>query len=145
MNGLATNGGAMNAIDGAEFLPPDALQAHVDAAWRLQSGHVEANSPFYRELWNGVTPPQDLRDLPSLPLSDKGGLRASQADHPPFGDYLAASRSEAVRLHRAKREELMAQEGYCAMYDGLRAAPKICPAEEKMLIELGLEDLVEAS
>mgnify|MGYP006182659087 CR=1 FL=1 len=39
----------------------------------------------------------DLRDLPELPLSDKAQLRLSQAAHPPFGDYLAASREAAVR------------------------------------------------
>ena len=41
-----------------------------------------------------------LRDLPELPLSDKAQLRASQAAHPPFGDYLAAPRARANRLPR---------------------------------------------
>jgi phenylacetate-CoA ligase len=45
-------------------------------------------------------PPEDLRDLAELPLSDKAQLRISQAEHPPFGNYLAADRSAAVRLHR---------------------------------------------
>ncbi len=44
--------------------------------------------------------PKDLRDLPELPLSDKSQLRQSQADHPPFGDYLTTPRALANRLHR---------------------------------------------
>ena len=91
---------SMNAVEGAEFLPADALDANIKAAWEYQREYVAANSPFYRDLWNGRKPPQDLRDLPSLPLSGKSQLRTSQADHPPFGNYLAAPRRDAVRLHR---------------------------------------------
>ena len=43
----------------------------------------------------------DLRDLPELPLSDKAQLRISQADHPPFGDYMAAPRSAARPSRRS--------------------------------------------
>lgn len=70
------------------------------AAWEKQRAYVGANSAFYRDLWAGIQPPNDLRDLPMLPLSDKTQLRVSQADHPPFGNYLAAARDQAVRLHR---------------------------------------------
>jgi phenylacetate-CoA ligase len=41
-----------------------------------------------------------LRDLPVLPLSSKAQLRISQADHPPFGNYLASTRAKVTRLHR---------------------------------------------
>lgn len=90
----------MSLIDGAEFQPADALLPAQQAAWQRQRAHVAANSGFYKTLWDGTEPPTDLRDLPALPLSDKAGLRLSQAAHPPFGDYLAAPRQQANRLHR---------------------------------------------
>jgi phenylacetate-CoA ligase len=58
------------------------------------------DSDFYQAPLGGKAPPQDLRDLPELPLSDKAMLRVSQAEHPPFGNYLAAPRDTAARLHR---------------------------------------------
>ena len=87
-------------LNDAEFLPRAALDAHRAEAWRRQREHVAAHSAFYQELWQGVAPPEDLRDLPCLPLSDKAQLRVSQAARPPFGDYLAASVEDAIRLHR---------------------------------------------
>ena len=44
----------------------------------------------------------------------------------------------AVRLHKAKRDELMAQPAYQQMYAQLKAAPKLPPQEEALLAELGL-------
>jgi phenylacetate-CoA ligase len=90
----------MSLIDGAEFQPAEALLPAQQEAWAVQRAHVAENSAFYRALWDGAVPPTDLRDLSALPLSDKAGLRLSQAAHPPFGDYLAAPRSAANRLHR---------------------------------------------
>ncbi|UCH75982.1 MAG: hypothetical protein JSU82_09275 [Rhodospirillales bacterium] len=81
-------------MDAAALLP------HRHAAWARQRVHVLERSDFYRRLWQGGSPPEDLRDLPELPLSDKAQLRASQAAHPPFGDYLATDPATAVRLHR---------------------------------------------
>jgi phenylacetate-CoA ligase len=51
-------------------------------------------------LWQGQEPPPNLQDLPELPLSSKAELRLSQAQSPPFGDYLAAERATVTRLHR---------------------------------------------
>ncbi len=90
----------MSLLQDAEFMDRRALLPHQQSAWVLQSGHVAAHSRFYQTLWAGVTPPSDLRDLADLPLSDKAQLRRAQAEHPPFGDYLAARRDTAVRLHR---------------------------------------------
>ncbi len=84
----------------AETMSRLELRQLNQAAWENQSAYVVSNSQFYQDLWAGVQPPKDLRDLPDLPLSDKAQLRVSQADHPPFGNYLAATRREAVRLHR---------------------------------------------
>ncbi|MGX0976969.1 phenylacetate-CoA ligase [Roseovarius sp. MBR-51] len=90
----------MSLLNQAEFASPDRLHAHQAAAWAVQSAYVATESEFYRDLWQGRTPPADLRDLPELPLSDKAQLRISQADHSPFGNYMAALRRDAVRLHR---------------------------------------------
>lgn len=90
----------MSLLQDAEFMDAPTLRPCQQAAWEVQSAHVAAQSPFYQRLWQGATPPKDLHDLPRLPLSDKAQLRASQAAHPPFGDYLAAPREMAVRLHR---------------------------------------------
>jgi len=69
-------------------------------AWEKQRAYVAAKSDFFNDLWAGLQPPKDLGDLAVLPLSDKSQLRVSQAQHPPFGNYLATTRREAVRLHR---------------------------------------------
>ena len=78
----------------------DELFAHQQELWRAQCRYVATHSEFYRELWQGREPPADLADLPELPLSDKAQLRISQAQNPPFGNYLAASRDSVTRLHR---------------------------------------------
>ncbi|WP_323037370.1 phenylacetate--CoA ligase family protein [Pararhodobacter sp.] len=90
----------MTLLPDAETLSAADLPPILQAAWDRQRAYVRENSVFYRNLWAGVPPPEDLRDLPALPLSDKSQLRVSQADHPPFGTYLAADRTQAVRLHR---------------------------------------------
>ena len=90
----------MALLDNAAMAPADVLARHQQESWPAQAAHVAQNSDFYRELWAGKAPPQDLRDLPHLPLSDKSMLRTSQANHPPFGNYLAARKDQAVRLHR---------------------------------------------
>ncbi|HSF96637.1 MAG TPA: phenylacetate--CoA ligase family protein, partial [Thermohalobaculum sp.] len=90
----------MTTVKDADRIPAAELQSHIAGLWRRQRAHVAANSPFYRTLWQGRPPPEDLRDLPELPLSDKAQLRVSQAANPPFGDYLAAPVSAANRMHR---------------------------------------------
>lgn len=84
----------------AERLGTSELERHQHAAWQIQAPYVFENSPFFQELWNSVPPPSNLRDLPELPLSDKAQLRLSQAEHPPFGNYLASPLSKVNRLHR---------------------------------------------
>ena len=70
------------------------------ALWETQRLYVADRSSFYQALWQGRKPPLNLRDLPELPLSSKTELRLSQAQTPPFGDYLAANRATVTRLHR---------------------------------------------
>jgi phenylacetate-CoA ligase len=84
----------------ADFLALERLAALAAERWPVQRRHVMENSPFYRRLWDGLTVPERLEELPALPLSDKAMLRESQAAHPPFGDYLAAPEQAVSRLHR---------------------------------------------
>ena len=90
----------MSTLTDGEKRPAAELEPHIQNLWQRQGAYVAETSAFYRALWQGRRLPRDVRDLPELPLSDKAQLRQSQADHPPFGDYLAAPRSLANRLHR---------------------------------------------
>lgn len=90
----------MKVLQDVEWMQPADLLSHQRDCWKQQRRHVMKNSAFYKRLWEGCQVPEDLRDIARLPLSDKAQLRISQADHPPFGDYLAAPRDAAVRLHR---------------------------------------------
>lgn len=90
----------MHDLSRIETLTGDAARALAQTAWVRQRSHVMQNSGFYRRLWAGQNVPEDLRDLAELPLSDKAQLRVSQAEHGPFGDYLATGREAVVRLHR---------------------------------------------
>jgi len=76
------------------------LRTAQQELWQRQSRYVQQSSVFYRDLWQGESPPRRLDDLARLPLSSKAELRLSQAQHPPFGDYLAAVREQVTRLHR---------------------------------------------
>lgn len=89
----------MSLIDNAHKTALPALATHRQQAWEKQRAHV-MTSPFYRALWDGTPPPERLEDLATLPLSDKAGLRLSQAAHPPFGDYLTTPRDQVARVHR---------------------------------------------
>jgi phenylacetate-CoA ligase len=90
----------MTLLQDAETLGAADLLSHQQTAWEHQRRYVAKNSVFYQELWGGRSPPQDLRDLPDLPISNKALLRISQAASPPFGNYLASARATVTRLHR---------------------------------------------
>lgn len=90
----------MTLTPGSEFLSQTENATIQQRGWERQRAHVLKNSTFYQQLWDGAVPPADLRALAELPLSDKAGLRIAQAEHGPFGSYLATPRASAVRLHR---------------------------------------------
>ncbi|SPF80493.1 glycosyltransferase family 2 protein [Pseudoprimorskyibacter insulae] len=50
---------------------------------------------------------------------------------------IKALHDDCVRLHRAKRDELMAQDSYRAMYEQLKAAPVVPPSELDLIHHLG--------
>lgn len=51
---------------------------------------------------------------------------------------IAALHQQAVALHRARRDELLARPEYREMRDQLRAAPTLPPQEQQLLVRLGL-------
>lgn len=87
-----------------------------DTYWR------ERNDPAYRDT-------SIHRYLPAL----KSALDDLKSD-----PEIAALHDEAVNLHRARRDALLARPDYRMMRDQLRAASKLSPQEEDMLIKLGL-------
>ena len=71
------------------------LTKQIQYAW--------ARSPFYRRRWEeaGVSPTtlKSLDDLAKFPVVQKSDLRAAQAKHPPFGDYLCIEPANVARIH----------------------------------------------
>jgi phenylacetate-CoA ligase len=84
----------------AEYADLADLGAHRESCWQRQREYVLANSALHRRAWAGRAPPARLEALAELPPIDKEALRASQREHPPFGDYLAAAPEHVVRVHR---------------------------------------------
>lgn len=91
-------------------------RAFDDTYWR------ERNDPAYQDL-------SIQRHLPALAAA----LADLKSD-----PEIAALHEAAVRLHRHRRDELLAQPNYQAMRDQLRAAPALPPQEEALLRNLGL-------
>ena len=60
-------------------------------------------SPFYRRKWSdaGIHPQSvhSLEDFERVPVVTKDELRAAQAAHEPFGDYLCVPAEEVSRIH----------------------------------------------
>ncbi len=90
----------MTLTHDAEFLPLTELASVQQGAWQKQRDYVIGQSAFYQDIWAGTDLPVDLKDLPSFPLCSKAELRISQDNHPPYGNYLAASPDKINRMHR---------------------------------------------
>jgi phenylacetate-CoA ligase len=75
----------------------------VLAKLRQQVRWAWERSAFYRRRWEaaGVGPDtlQSLADLARFPVVQKADLRAAQAAHPPFGDYVCVERDAVARIH----------------------------------------------
>lgn len=87
-------------VDRADFADLADLSAHRQRLWERQREYVAARSALHRRVWGRRPPPRLLEGLADIPLVDKEMLRASQRDHPPFGDYLAADPDRVIRIHR---------------------------------------------
>lgn len=77
-------------------LENERLQAQLDLVW--------ARSRFYQAKFAGAdvrrAAIRDLADLPLLPFTEKDECRRDQAEHPPFGSYLAAAPEQIIRAHK---------------------------------------------
>lgn len=85
---------AIEALDAKE------LDARHETLLAQQLAHVMAHSAFYQRKFAGVEYISNRSELAGLPFTEKEELRASQQEHPPFGDYLAVSPAEISRVHK---------------------------------------------
>ena len=95
--------GAEHWLPELECAEPAARDAVILAKLRRQVEHAWERSPFYQRRWEaaGVSPAtlRTLADLARFPVVQKADLRAAQAAHPPFGDYLCVAPGEVARIH----------------------------------------------
>jgi phenylacetate-CoA ligase len=86
-----------------ECADPRARDALILAKLQQQVRYAWEKAPFYRRKWQeaGVSPDtlRSLDDLAKFPVVQKADLRAAQAQHPPFGDYLCIEPSQVARIH----------------------------------------------
>jgi phenylacetate-CoA ligase len=86
-----------------ECAEPRARDALILTRLREQIQYAWDKAPFYRRKWQeaGVSPAtlRSLDDLAKFPVVQKSDLRASQAQHPPFGDYLCIEPGQVARIH----------------------------------------------
>jgi phenylacetate-CoA ligase len=95
--------GAASWLPEVECAPPAERDELVLAKLRAQIRYAWEQSPFYRRKWEGagVSPVtlRSLADLGRFPVVMKEELRAAQAAHPPFGDYLCIAPDRVARIH----------------------------------------------
>lgn len=86
-----------------ERADPKEREAIVFAKLSAQVHYAWEKSAFYRRKWQaaGVSPRtlRQLEDLARFPVVQKYELRAAQATHPPYGDYLCIDPSDVGRIH----------------------------------------------
>lgn len=87
-----------------ETMDPGAREAAILARLQEVCRHAWDNAPFYRRHWDAHGfHPDHLRTLEDfearVPVVTKSDLRAAQAAHPPFGDYLCIPQDEVFHIH----------------------------------------------
>ncbi len=86
-----------------ETMPASERDAAVLARIREVMAYCWERSPFYRGKWEaaGIHPDaiRSLEHFERVPITTKEELRATQAAHPPFGDYLCVDESEVHHVH----------------------------------------------
>lgn len=85
-----------------ETLPREKLEELQLRRFRERMQYVYDRSPMYRRKFDeaGIRPPdvQKLDDIRHVPFTQKEELRESQAQHPPWGDFLCIPPEEGVRV-----------------------------------------------
>ena len=86
-----------------ETMPLAWLRHLEDERLREQVARCHELSGFYRRKMDAAdVRPEDIDgvdDLPRLPFTTKEELRASQAEHPPLGDFACAEDADVRRVH----------------------------------------------
>lgn len=87
-----------------ETMPQAEREAAILARLQELCAYAWDKAPFYRRKWDEAGfHPSHLKSLEDfedkVPVIRKADLRASQAAHPPFGDYLCVPDSEIHHLH----------------------------------------------
>jgi phenylacetate-CoA ligase len=86
-----------------ETMPPAWTRRLEEERLAEQITRSYERSPFYRRKLEeaGVRPEhvERLEDLAGLPFTTKEELRSSQAESPPYGDYVCVDGIEIVRMH----------------------------------------------
>ena len=84
-----------------ETLPREKLQELQLKKFKGQMRYVYERSPFYRRKFDGAgIKPDDIRtldDIRHVPFTVKEELRESQAENPPWGDFLCVPPEDGVR------------------------------------------------
>lgn len=87
-----------------ETMQPEALRRLENENLHTQLDYLWSNSAFYQAKFAeaGVKrgTMRDVSDLPLLPFTEKDECRRSQQEHPPFGNYLACSQEQVMRVHK---------------------------------------------
>ncbi len=89
--------------EAAETRPLEAQFRLDRESYRRQIGYLFAQSAFYqRKLrqagFHDAAKVGDLEDIVRLPFTEKDELRATQAEAPPFGEHLAVTPQQLVRV-----------------------------------------------
>ena len=86
-----------------ECMDPGARDAAIVIRLREVMEHAWKRAPFYRRKWDdaGVHPSHitSLEAFEKVPVVTKADLRAAQAAHPPFGDYLCIQPDDVHHIH----------------------------------------------
>ncbi|VBB47440.1 Phenylacetate-CoA ligase [uncultured Desulfatiglans sp.] len=85
-----------------ETLPRDQLQELQLQRFQERMTYVYERSPMYRRKFDeaGIKPAdiRSLEDISRVPFTVKEELRESQAQHPPWGDFMCVPPEEGVRV-----------------------------------------------
>jgi len=88
------------AVPDADFLDLTDINRLQKQRWSQQAAYINDHSDFYQRHFHNQKPTGHIDELADLPFTDKEMLRQDQCDNPPFGNYLAASDRDIVRMHR---------------------------------------------